>query len=65
MTEAIREAIEQTARGPARVSVDGTSVDAQRISDLIEADKHLAGNTALTRNHLGIRFRQIIPPGGG
>lgn len=57
--------IVDTALGPARVSAGGTTVDAQDLSKLIEAEKHLAGKTAAARNHLGLRFIQLIPPGGG
>jgi len=61
----IQDAIEETAKGPARVSVDGTTVDAQKIADQILADRYTAGKTAASRNHLGLRFVKLVPPGAG
>ena len=63
--ETIADAIDETAQAPARVSADGTTVDAQRIDDQIKAANYLAARTAGGRNHLGIRFLKLIPPGGG
>lgn len=61
----ISDAIEATAQAPARVTVDGTTVEAQSIPDQIEADKHVNAATARTRNHLGLTFRQLEPGGCG
>lgn len=63
--ETIADAIESTAMGPASVSIDGTSVQAQDLDKLIRADQHKAGKTAATRNHFGLRFAKTRPPGGG
>ena len=57
----IAEKIEETAKGPARVTVDGTTVEAQNINDQITAEKHLAASTAASRNHVGLTFRQLKP----
>jgi len=61
----IAEQIEETAKSPAKVTVDGTTVDGQKIADLIAADQYLQGRTAASRNHFGIRLVKLTPPGGG
>jgi len=61
----IQDAIEETAKGPAQVSADGTTVSAQKIADQIEADRYLAAKTAAARNHFGLRFVRLEPPGAG
>ncbi len=57
----IAEKIEENAKGPARVSVDGTTVDAQNINDQITADKYRSQKASTTKNHLGLTFRQFTP----
>jgi hypothetical protein len=57
------ETIESVARGPKSVSVDGTKVDAQSIDDLVKADQHLAGKTAIEKPNRGIRFNKLVPHG--
>ncbi len=57
----IADKIEDTAKGPARVTVDGSTVEAQNINDQITAEKHLAAGTAASRNHVGLTFRQLVP----
>ena len=61
----IADQIEQTALGPKRVTVDGTTVEAQSIDEQIAADKHVAASAASTKNHLGLFFRQFKPGGTG
>lgn len=66
MTDAtIADAIESAAKGPASVSVDGTSVQTQDISKQIEADRYVKGATAISKPHFGLRITQLKPPGGG
>ena len=61
----ISDKIEENAKGPAKVMVDGTSVDAQDINDQITADKYRSQKVAASRNHLGLTFRQFTPGGTG
>ena len=61
----IQDAIEETAKGPAQVSADGTTVSAMDIAKQIEADRYLAAKTAATKNHFGLRFVRLEPPGAG
>ena len=65
MADTIGTAIETNAVGPAKVSADGTSAEAQPIPDQIEADRYRASKAAKTQNHLGLRFRKLEPGGGG
>ena len=67
--ETIEDAIEQTAIGPASVTVSGDSqsTTAQSIREQIEADRYLAGKRAAASGvaGFGIRLQRIKPPGGG
>jgi hypothetical protein len=66
MADTIASNIEADAiAGVQRVSVDGQSVDAMSIDDRIKAAKYLAGQQAASKNHRGLRFTKLIPPGGG
>lgn len=65
MADNIEDQVEEVALGPKQVSVDGTTVTSQDVSALIEADKYLKAKTAVTRNHFGLRFAQLEPPGTG
>lgn len=57
------QTIEDTAKNPKAVSVDGTRVDAQSVDDLIKADHHLAGKDAVS-NPPGraLRFNKLLTP---
>lgn len=60
------EAIEQAALGPKSVTTkDGTNVTARDMDELIKADNHVAGKTAASKPHFGLRMTKLIPPGGG
>lgn len=63
----IQDAIEATAKGPASATLgEGTqSKTAQSIRDQILADQYLGSKSAASSSHIGIRFRQIVPPAAG
>jgi hypothetical protein len=61
----IGEAIEQVGLSPKRTKVKSTEIEEHDLDSLIRADNHVAAKTAGRRNHLGLRFAQIIPPGAG
>lgn len=67
MTEptTIPEAITQAALGPKTSSENGRTVTEHDLGQLIKADNHLAGKTAGLKNHMGLRFGKIVPPGAG
>jgi len=63
--DTISEAIDENARGPKRVQVGNQSVEAHPLPDQIAADRYTKGESGASKNHLGMRFIQIIPPGAG
>ncbi|MBT9156524.1 MAG: hypothetical protein DDT37_01510 [Firmicutes bacterium] len=65
MSVVLENVIQKTATEPASVSVDGSSVTAQRVADQIKADRYLDGQRAVTKNHFGLRFVKLEPPGAG
>ncbi len=60
--QTIADKIEENAKGPARVTVDGSTVEAQNIHDQITAEKHLAAKTASTKKYVGMTVRLLVPP---
>jgi hypothetical protein len=63
--ENISEAITQAALGPKSSTVNGVTLQEHDLDQLIRVEKHLASKTAGTRNHMGLRFGKIVPPGAG
>jgi len=62
-TDPINAAIGAAAAGPANVTVDGVTVSARPVAEMIAAAQHV-GNEAVRKNRrLGIRFLKILPPG--
>ena len=61
MADTIADAIEEAAlAGVSRVAVDGTSVEAMSIADMIAADTHLARKSAASQPHGGLRFAKLV-----
>lgn len=62
----IADSIEHAAvEGVQHATADGISVTAMSIDDQIKAARYLAQQQAQTRNHAGLRFTKLVPPGGG
>lgn len=61
----LSDAIRDAANAPKKTQVKSTSVEEHAIGDLIAADRHLANKAAGNRNHMGLRFTKIVPPGCG
>ena len=59
----LTEQIEETAQGPAAVTTDGLSVQAQPLPDLVEADRYLATKAAAGSRGRGLRITKLVPPG--
>jgi len=59
----LSDAISETAKGPSRLAIDGNSTVAQKITDLIEADRYLASKKAMKKSCRGIRFANLVPHG--
>jgi len=65
MADTISEAIQEGALGPKKASGDSGSIEQRPISELLEADNRRAAQVAAARNHLGLRFTKLEPPGAG
>ena len=64
MAENLDNAIRDNAIGPKRASGDSGSVEQHPLRDLVDADKYLAGKTALAENPAkGFARVKIVPPG--
>lgn len=64
MADELDNTIRENAAGPKRASGDSGSVDQHSLADQIEADKYLAGKTAVSGNPAkGFVRVKIIPPG--
>lgn len=59
--ENIDEAIEQAVITPASVSDQGQSITERPLKDLLDARERLS--TANAKNHFGLRFTRLVPPG--
>jgi hypothetical protein len=59
----LQEQIEDAANGPSEMTVDGMAVKQQPLGDLIRADRYLKSIAAAGKNHKGLRFNKIKPPG--
>jgi methionine aminopeptidase len=58
--------IETAAAKPKAVTIDGNTVTAHSLPELVEADKHLkADDSVNTQTSRGIRWNKFKPPGGG
>ena len=57
------EALREAAKQPAKVSVDGQSVEQHPLRDQIEADRYLASKDAARKPGLPMKFAKIVPPG--
>ena len=64
MTDELDSTIRQNAQGPAEARGDSGSMRQHGLKDQIEADKYLAGKTAVSANPAKAFTRvKIIPPG--
>ncbi len=65
MPEAIKTAITETAAAPAEFESDGQRYKAQRLADLITADRYLEAKAvqAAGKGFGGVTFRKFVPPG--
>ena len=63
MPDALDDAIEQNAKGPAKASGDAGSVEQHKLAEQIEADRYLASKDAAKKPNRGLRFNKLVPPG--
>lgn len=57
----LKTTITQQASAPSNETVDGQSVTERPLTELIEADRHVTGGSALKKRTLGLIFRKITP----
>jgi hypothetical protein len=55
--------IEDAADRPKRATGDHGTYDQHPLPDLIEADRYLRGRERQNAGKIGVKFRQIRPPG--
>ena len=64
MADDLKDAIKDNASGPKQASADGVSTQQHSLKDQIEADKYLAGKTAVSANPAkGFTRVKIVSPG--
>jgi len=64
MADDLKDTIKQNAEGPESADADGVRVKQHSLRDQIEADKYLAGKTAVSKNPAKAFTRvKIVPPG--
>lgn len=63
MADDLSQEIRDAAAGPQQVTVDGQTVQQRPLAELVEADRYLASKTAAAKNHRGLRFTKLVPPG--
>ena len=63
VTDDIENAIRQSTQGPASAEADGVKVSQHSLSDLIAADKYLAGKDARRNPAKAFARMKIVPPG--
>ena len=60
----IAAAIQTNAAGPKSASGDSGSMTQHDLTQQIEADKYVAGKTAMAKPNRGLRFTKLLAPGG-
>ena len=63
MSESLRNTIETTATGPARVRTDAGEVEAHDLTAMIEVDRYLSAAQAAKTKNRGLRITKLMPPG--
>jgi len=63
MADDLTTEITEAAAAPQSIAVDGTTLANRPLSELIEADKHLASRAAAAARRPGFRLVKLLPPG--
>ena len=59
------EALEQALLQPKSVTENGRTIVNRDLSEIQDAIDRDSAGTAGDKNHFGLRFTKLIPPGGG
>lgn len=65
VSDDMRDAMVENAKGPKRVTTDGVSVEQHGLPDQIAAINNAANNEAAKLPHRGLRFTQMRVKGPG
>jgi len=63
MAEDLDNVIRDNAAGPAKATVDGTTVEQQPLSEVVKADKHLSAKAAGRNPAKALVRMKIVSPG--
>jgi hypothetical protein len=63
VSDELKDAIEQNAKGPAKATGDSGSMEQHPLPDQIAADRYLASKEAAKKKGLGIAMKKLVPPG--
>lgn len=63
--EELDAALRENAAGPAKVTVDGQTVEQHSIADQIELDRYVNSKAAMVRVNRGLRLSVFGQPGAG
>lgn len=55
--------LKDAAAAPQSTNIDGTTQASHSLADLAEIADRQAAQTAARKNHRGIRFTKLVPPG--
>lgn len=59
----LSDQIESDAAKPQSATIDGNSVNARSLAELIAADEYLKANEAVASTKRGLVFQRMQPPG--
>ncbi len=60
---AMENAVENATLEYKKVTVDGGVVENHNLTELIKAEKHIKGKSAMQGKGLGIKFIKLVPSG--
>lgn len=63
MADELNDTIEDLASKPKAVETDGLKVQERDLSEVVDAQRHLDGQSAVNKGHRGLRFTKLVPPG--
>jgi hypothetical protein len=64
MSDDLKDAISENAKGPAKAAGDAGSIEQHKLTDQIAADRYLAAKDATKSKRRGLIFNRFVPPGG-
>jgi len=59
----VADAVDTSAQGPRKVTMDGMTVEQHPLKDQIDADRYLTSKSATQGTGLGIKLNRLKSPG--